>query len=258
MITRRNALSGVVATAVAGTCRAIGTPTLGLLAPVESLVPPEANMLYPRGVRFLNASLGLARMTPDGYDQVLDRIAPMAKSLAQQGATAITLMGTSLSFYKGAAFNRELTQRLAAAGGCPAVTMSTAVIEGLRSVGGKRLAVATAYDDEVNRRLRAFLHEEGFEVLAMRGLGVERVEDIYGVTQDALFKFSAAVFESAKGADALLVSCGGLHTLELLAPLEQRCKAPVVSSLPHALRAGVRLLGLSGRAPGYGTLLSKT
>ena len=48
-----------------------------------------------------------------------------------------------------------------------------------------------------------------------------------------------------------------LWTLELLAPLEQRGHVPVVSSTPHALWAGVRLLGLSGRAPGFGTLLSK-
>jgi arylmalonate decarboxylase len=94
-------------------------------------------------------------------------------------------------------------------------------------------------------------------VLTSRGLGVEKVEDSYKVTQDGLFKFSAEVFESARNADALLVSCGGLHTLELLAPLEKRCKVPVVSSMPHALRAGVRLLGLSGRVPGYGTLLSQ-
>ena len=166
-------------------------------------------------------------------------------------------MGTSLSFYKGAAFNRELTRRVAQASGRPAVTMSTAVIEGLRNVGGKRLAVATAYDDEVNRRLQTFLHEEGFEVLTIRGLGVEKVEDIHNVTQDGLLKFSAGVFESARGADALLVSCGGLHTLELLDPLERRCRVPVVSSLPHALRAGVKLLGLSGRVNGYGTLLSR-
>jgi arylmalonate decarboxylase len=257
MIARRDILKGVMMSVAANVSGAAGTPTLGLLGPVESSVPPEANTLYPRGVRFRAVSLGLARMTPEGYDQVLDRIAPMAKVLAQQGAAAITLMGTSLSFYKGAAFNRELTKRIAEASGRPAVTMSTAVIEGLRSVGGKRLAVATAYDDEVNRRLQSFLHEEGFEVLTIRGLGVERVEDIHSVTPDGLFKFSADVFESAHGADALLVSCGGLHTLDLLEPLEKRCKVPVVSSLPHALRAGVRLLGLNGRAPGYGTLLSQ-
>jgi len=197
-------------------------------------------------------------MTPDGYDSVIDKIVPAATQQAKDGANAIVIFGTSLTFYKGAAFNRELTRRVAQASGLPAITMSTAVIEGLRSVGAKHLAVATAYNDEVNHRLETFLHEEGFQVLTIRGLGVEKVEDIHAVTQKALLDFSASVFESAKtkGADALLVSCGGLHTLDLLQPLEQRCGAPVVSSLPHALRAGVRLLGLSGRVPGYGKLLS--
>lgn len=256
MISRRDVLKAALAGAAVDTGAAAGTPVLGLLAPVDSFVPPEANTLYPTGVRFQASSVGLATMTPEGYDAVLDRIAPTAAALAGQGAQAIALMGTSLSFYKGAAFNRELTRRAAEASGRPAVTMSTAVIEGLRSVGGRRVAVATAYNDEVNRRLRSFLQEEGFEVLTIRGLGVEKVEDIHQVTREGLFDFSAGVFESTRNADSLLVSCGGLHTLELLAPLEQRCGAPVVSSLPHALRAGVRLLGLSGRAPGYGKLLS--
>jgi len=94
-------------------------------------------------------------------------------------------------------------------------------------------------------------------VRVIRGLGVERVEDVYGVTSEALFRFCVAVSAAATDADALLVSCGGLPTLELLEPLEQHCKLPVVSSLPHALRAGVRLLGLNSPVQGYGVLLSK-
>src|ERR1700741_5233529 len=103
--------------------RVADEPVLGLIAPVETQVPPEAATLYP-GVRFINESVGLATMTPDGYDLVLDRIAPAAQSLAERGAGAIALMGTSLSFYKGAAFNRDLTRRLTQASGVPAVTMS--------------------------------------------------------------------------------------------------------------------------------------
>jgi arylmalonate decarboxylase len=224
--------------------------------PVDPTLPPEAAAMYPTGIRFQAAGVALKTMTPEGYDAVLERIAPAAQALSLQGARAIVLMGTSLSFYKGAAFNRELTQRVTTASGCPAVTMSTAVTEGLKSVGGKRLAVATAYDDEVNHRLQTFLQEEGFEVLIIRGLGVENVADIRNVTRDGLLKFSVEVFESAQRADALLVSCGGLRTLDLLEPLERRCQVPVVSSLPHALRAGVRLLGQSGRVPGHGRLLS--
>jgi arylmalonate decarboxylase len=257
MKSRRDVLKLALAGAAVGSAGAAAAdPMLGLIMPVDPTVPPEAAAMYPTGIRFEAANVDLKTMTPEGYDAVLERIAPAAKALSLQGARAIVLMGTSLSFYKGAAFNRELTQRVSVAGGCPAVTMSTAVIEGLRSVGGKRLAVATAYDDEVNQRLQIFLQEEGFAVLTIRGLGVENVADIHKVTRDGLLKFSAEVFESAQRADALLVSCGGLRTLDLLEPLEHRCRVPVVSSLPHALRAGVRLLGQSGRVPGHGRLLS--
>jgi arylmalonate decarboxylase len=239
--------------------RALGsspTPLLGLIQPVGVSVPPEAARLYPSGVRFEALSVGLKTMTPEGYDRVVEHIAPTAQALARAGAEGLVLMGTSLSFYRGASFNRELTRRMRVASGRPAITMSTAVCDGLRAFRARRLAVATAYDAEVNQRLRTFLHEEGFDVRVIRGLGVERVDDIKSVTRAGLMKFSTEVFESADRAEALLISCGGLRTLDILAPLEARCGVPVVSSLPHALRAGVRLLGMSGHAEGYGRLFA--
>jgi arylmalonate decarboxylase len=256
MITRRDLLLASIAGATVNASGAGSAPVLGLILPVDLVIPPEAAVMYPTSVRIEAASLGLKTMTPAGYDQVIDRIGPVAKELGSQGAQAVILMGTSLSFYKGAAFNRELAKRCAEASGRPATTMSNAVVDGLRSVGGKRLAVATAYDDEVNRRLQAFLDEEGFEVLKIRGLGIEAVGDIQNVTREGLLKFCIEVAESTRGADALLVSCGGMRTLDLIAPVEQQCGIPVVTSLPHALRAGVRLVGMDGRVPGYGRLLS--
>ncbi len=253
-IPRRQLLKVALAGAVCRAPHAAARPVLGLISPVEASVPPEASVLYP-GVRFEVRGLGLKTMTPAGYDQVLERIAPAGRALARIGAEAIVLMGTSLSFYRGAAFNREITRRIETASGRRAVTMSTAVCEGLHSVGARRLAVATAYDAEVNRRLQRFLHEEGFEVAVIRGLDIEKVEDVKSVTREGLLEFSAKVFRSAASADALLISCGGLRTLDLLAPLEARCGVPVVSSVPHALWAGARLLGLSGRVKGYGRVL---
>jgi arylmalonate decarboxylase len=237
---------------------AAGDPVLGMIfPPANTPVPPEAQLMYPSGVRFLATGVGLERMTPEGYDQVVGRIVPAAQKLSADGANAIAVMGTSLTFYKGAAFNQQLQDGVANATQLPATTMSTAIIEGLKAVGGHRLAVATAYNEDVSQRLRVFLEESGFEVLVVKGMGIERFEDRPPVTSQELLNFSAGVWQSAPKADALLVSCGALKTLELLAPLEERCKVPVVSSLPHALWAGVRLLGFSGRAPGYGTLLSR-
>jgi arylmalonate decarboxylase len=260
-MTRRRFLkmaSAGVAGAAIGLPAQASDPVLGLIfPPANTPVPPEARKMYPTGVEFRATGVGLERMTPEGYDRVVDRILPAAKTLAAQGANAIAVMGTSLTFYKGAAFNQQLQDSIAKATGLPATTMSTAIIEGLRAVGGHRLAAATAYNEEVNARLRAFLEQSGFEVLVVKGMGIERFEDRPPVTSDELLSFSAGVWQSAPKCDALLISCGALKTLELLAPLEQRCKVPVVSSLPHALWAGVRLLGLSGRVPGYGTLLSR-
>jgi arylmalonate decarboxylase len=255
---RRQFLQAAAATAGSAALGLAAEPVLGMIFPPANYpVPPEANLMYPTGVKFLAEGVGLERMTPEGYDKVVDKIVPAAQHLAKQGANAISVMGTSLTFYKGAAFNQHLQARVSKATGLRSTTMSTAIVEGLRAVGGRRVAVATAYNETVNERLRVFLQESGFEVMTVKGLGIERFEDSPPVTRDGLFKFSAEVKESVPKADSLLISCGALKTLEILEPLEKRCKVPVVSSQPHALWASVRLLGLSGQAKGYGSLLAR-
>jgi arylmalonate decarboxylase len=234
-----------------------GEPTLGMIFPVNRGTPPEALAMYPTGIRFISEDVGLKMMTPDGYDAVLERIKPAGEKLAAQGANAVALMGTSLSFYKGAEFNAKLAETLRKTTGLPATTMSNGVVEGLRAAGAKRVVAATAYDDEVNHRLQIFLKESGFEVLGVKGLGIEKVDDVNRVTQPELLKFCVGVRETRPSANAVLVSCGGLRTLEILAPLEKQGHVPAISSMPHGLWAGVRLLGLSGRVPGFGTVLSK-
>jgi arylmalonate decarboxylase len=125
-----------------------------------------------------------------------------------------------------------------------------------QAVGATRLAVATAYNNEVNERLRAFLREHGIGPLVITGMGIEAMTDVDKVTQEDLIRFSERVRRSAPDADSLLVSCGGFRAVEIIAPLEERTGVAVISSMPHGLWAGARLAGLSGAAPGYGRLLS--
>jgi arylmalonate decarboxylase len=235
---------------------AASEPTLGMIYPPANYpVPPEARRMYPSGVRFLAIGVGLPAMTPEGYDSVIDKIVPSALELKKQGANAISIMGSSLTFYKGAAFNKQLQDAVTKATGLPATTQSNGLIDGLKVAGAKRVAVATAYNDEVTDRLRIFLHESGFEVVAAKGLGI--LLNVPQSAQDGLLEFSARVKESAPTADSLLISCGALKTLDIIVPLEKRCKVPVVSSQPHGLWNGVKLLGLSGKVQGFGSVLAK-
>jgi arylmalonate decarboxylase len=231
-------------------------PVIGMIFPPANYpVPPEARLLYPKGVTFLAEGLAFNGMTIESYNEAVPRIVPAAMKLRERGATAISIMGTSLTFYKGAAFNQELIDRVHQATGLPATSMSNGIVDGLRVAGANRVAVATAYTDIVNATLERFLKESGFEVSIIKGLNLIRATN--AVSQEQLFDFSASVFATAGRADTLLISCGGLKTIDLLVPLEAKCHVPVVSSTPHALMNAVRLAGLNPRATGYGSVLAK-
>ncbi len=225
------------------------------------MVPPEAPTLYPAGVQFLADGIGRGRTLPEDFDHLIGFVIPAANKLAKAGANAITLMAPPLSFYKGAAFNQRLSDELTRATGLPSITASTAIVEGLQAVRARRVAVATVYTDEISLHLQGFLEESGFEVVTVKGLGIERFEErapvTESVTSEELLEFCVKVRESRPEADALLIASGYLPTVELIEPIEKRCRIPVVSATPHALRAGVRLAGLSGRVPGYGTLFDR-
>jgi len=245
------AMSGV------GVAAAARVPVLGLiLPPANRAIPEEGIAMYGDRLKFVVAGLGIERMTPDSFDAALARIPAVAKQLASEGADAIELTGTSLTFYKGEAFNQQLRATVTEASGLRATTMSNGVIDGLKKLGARRIAVATAYNDEVNGRLRAFLLEHEIEPLVITGLGIEAMTDIERVSQNDLLEFAVRVHKSAQRADALFVSCGGFRTLELIAPLEARTGVPVVSSMPHGLWAGARLVGLDKAGAGFGRLLS--
>ena len=88
-------------------------------------IPPDAKRLYPTGVRFLGDGVGLSGgMTIDGYEEAIPRLIPAAERLAKQGAQVISFFGSSITFYKGAKFNEELTQKITKATGLPATTQS--------------------------------------------------------------------------------------------------------------------------------------
>lgn len=229
-------------------------PKVGMIFPPSGDIPPDGLALYPSGVEFLGEGLNFKGITPESFDEVVPKIVPAAVRLKERGAQAISIMGTSLTFYKGAEFNRQLIADVHNATGLPATSMSNAIIEGLHIAGGKRITVATAYTEVINRALKRFLEENGFTVVGIRGFNLVRVTP---EAQARLYDFTTGVFAEYPNADTLLVSCGGFRTLDLLAPLEKKCNVPVVSSSPHAFMNAVRLVGCNPRVKNHGSVLEK-
>src|SRR5262247_1727280 len=227
---------------------AADSPTLGLIFPPENYpIPPDARMLFPSGVEFIGNGVGLpGGMTVQGYEEAVPRILPRATELAQKGANVISVFGSSITFYKGAKFHQDLIAQVEKVTGRKATTQSNGLLDGLRTANARRVAVATAYTDIVTERLKIFLQEYGFEVTSAKGLGFERIPE-GAATHEILLKLSTDVYADSKKADALVVSCGALRTLDLIVPVEDKIKVPVVSSTPHGLWHGVRKLGINAQ-----------
>jgi arylmalonate decarboxylase len=231
-------------------------PTIGLIfPPLDYPIPPDAERLFPSGVRFIGNGLGFSGMTIAGYEEAIPRVLPRAADLAREGANLISVFGSSITFYRGAAFNKELTDRVTEHTGLPATTQSNGLVDGLEHINAHRVAVATAYTDIVTQRLQIFLEEHGFEVVSAKGLGYERIPE-GAATQEILHDLGIASYSASNKADALVMSCGALRTLDLIVPLEASTGAPVVSSTPHGLWHCARMLGLDARIEGFGMVMA--
>jgi arylmalonate decarboxylase len=232
--------------------------TIGLVVPFSAdRVPVEGPKMYPN-VTFIPKGVGVRALTPEGYDAAWDGILPAAKELAKKGVDAIMVIGTSLTFYRGYAAHQKLLEELRRETGLPVSTMTEAVVDGLRSVGAKRIAVATAYADEVNRRLADFLRASGFEVLSLEAFGLTGFGDAEKQSEQDIIRLSGTAIDKAKTAEAVLISCGGLMTLNCAAPIEKRHGVPVVSSTQAAFWKAMRLAGDSGYMAGHGRMLEQS
>jgi len=231
------------------------TLTIGIVSPHEhDKVPAQGPHMYP-GVKFIARGVGVKALTPEGYDPAWHGIVAAAADLAKQGADAILVHGASLTFYRGFEAHEKLLEDVRAATGLPATTMSAAMAEGLRHLGAEKIGVCTAYSDEINRRLRDFLVASGFDVLALQGFDITDFGGASKKTDEDIVGLADKVHAQAPKAESLLISCGGLKTLEAGRQVEAKHRVPVVSSTESAYWAAVRMLGESGRYPGYGKLL---
>lgn len=230
-------------------------PCIGLIVPpAHGQVPPDAQPLYGERYHFIARGLGIGGISPRGFAQVMDSIVDKARELQAAGAQAISLMGTSISFYRGAAFTDQLRDALEQATGLPCTTMSHAIVSALKTLGVQRVAVATSYIDELNEHLVSYLHGQGIEVTAIEGLGIELVNGPSEVPTSQLVELSERVFRRSPGAQGVFMSCGGLITLDAIDALEASLGVPAIASSPSGFWDLVRRGGWDPRSERGGRL----
>src|SRR5207253_7685195 len=106
-------------------------------------------------------------------------------------------------FISGPAGDAELSAMLTDATGLPVVTTARAMVRALQHDGGKRIAVVTPYQEDVNAQLEAFLANGGIAVVRLATFRAPDVVALGRITADEVRDLARATMGS--DCDALFI-----------------------------------------------------
>jgi len=214
---------------------------IGLLVPSSNTtMEPDFYAMAPMGVTVHTARMRLSQVTPEALIRMAEDTEGAAGLLADAGVDIIVYGCTTGSLVGGVEWEEGLVGRIEEETGIPAVSTSSAVVEALRTLGAKRIGVATPYSEELNGLEKSFLEDLGFQVTGIRGLGLLDNLDIGRVGRGTLETITRGV---ADDADAVFISCTNLPVVGLIEEFENEFNRPVVTtnhaSMGPALRGRV-------------------
>ena len=225
-----------------------------VLLATEQTVQDDALTLCPPGVgiHFARAAIPDS-ITTETLAAQADLLADCAATLLPDGSLDVVCYAcTSGSLVIGE--QRVFAELNRGAPGAVATSLISGVIRALNTLGAKRIAVATPYLDDVNRREVEYLEAAGFEVVSLCGLNLEKDSDMVRVAPDYIAEFALA--QDRADADAIFVSCGALRTLDVIGEIEARAGKPAVCSNQAMIWDCLRLAGVDDRYDAYGRLLA--
>lgn len=211
----------------------------------------EVQRMAPEGVQFVTTRLTFTRSGLEDDHALVKDIELHAQLGADAGVDLILLNCTAASAVVGSAV---INGRVETATGVRSTTTFEAVLAAMRAAGLKRIALMTAYVDEVNAAEIAILAREGFEVVACGGIPCTNPRD-QGAIPPERWRDEAMTLRDVP-ADGLLISCAGIQISPVLAEIEAAFGRPVIASNQAVVWHCLRLLNIADRPSGHGDLLA--
>uniref|UniRef100_C5CLB5 Maleate isomerase n=1 Tax=Variovorax paradoxus (strain S110) TaxID=543728 RepID=C5CLB5_VARPS len=151
---------------------------------------------------------------------------------------------------------QRLHQRTVDNGGAaPVVTSAGALVDGLHTLGAKKVAILTPYMKPLTQLVIDYFQNEGIEVVD--SISLEISDNLEVGRQDPRAPIAITQRLNTQGVDAIVASaCVQMPSLPSVQAIEDRSGLPVLSSSVATTYAMLKRLSLSTRVPGFGALLS--
>ena len=236
-----------------------GRARFGVLVPFTNTnLEPDMMLLRPDGV-----SLHFARLGGYDADEIPDETQMQGLGGADLDEPLRLLSGvrpdviiygcTSATLSHGPVFDRELTHRIKSHSGAHTVTAAGALVHALSELQVKRIGFASPYVAAINDLAIDFLAKIGVHTVH-RSEVAETLDNMGqgALTPDAVFELG--IRADHPDADALVLSCTDMRSVEAIARLEAAVGKPVITSNQAMVFQAMQLAGINEPVSGYGRL----
>jgi len=227
---------------------------IGFISPSVFEMPSDWNLILPSDFTLVATGLNVRAHTPEEFEKAIETLESALSVFVAEEVDVVLLGGITLGTQRGYKEESEIVSSLSKRVGLPITTALNANVEALKHLNAKRIVVATAYLEKINRALQGYLEAAGLEVAGIRGLGVSKPVDQVKLPEHASSNVALSVFRENPEADTLLVH-GRWPSVADVESLERDTGRPVVSSNAASLWWVLRTLGMRVPIEGYGRLL---
>nr|WP_312932433.1 Asp/Glu racemase [Stutzerimonas nitrititolerans] len=223
------------------------------LLKARELIAPERFTFHSSRMRMKHVTKEeLARMDGDSDRCALELSDARVDVMGYACLVAIMSMGHG--------YHRASAERLQAVTAqndakTPVITSAGALVDGIRALGAKRVAVVTPYMKPLTELVVDYIRNEGIEVGDYRALEIS--DNLAVAAHDPMNLPEIVAKMRTDDVDAIVLSaCVQMPSLSAITMVEAQTRKPVVSAAVATTWAMLKALNLPTRVPGGGALLS--
>ena len=234
---------------------------IGILIPFTNTnLEPDMELLRPPGVTVHFTRMGgydvdeipgsdqMADMGMASLDESLRLISGMRPDVVLYGCTSATLT-------HGASFDRELAEKIRYASGAFCLTAAGSLVAALKALNINKVGFASPYLDEVNNQALNFMADEAIQTVKCADIG--RPLGNYGqgeLTPDEVYEL--ALRADHDDAEAVVLACTDMRSVEVVARLEATLNKPVVTANQAMMFCALRALDFRRHDNTHGRLFT--
>lgn len=224
-----------------------------LLPSVNAAAEPQIADMLPDGVSIHTTRLRLRSSREEDVMGMVENVEEGAKLLADCKPDLIVFHCTAASMFRPG-FDDEIIERIEDATDLPATSTSKGVIEALRTLDARNIALTTPYLKETNDREVEFLESHQVRVLSETGMEISGDGEAMLAVQPGEWYRRVRAQEDPK-VDAYFISCTAVRSAEVIEPLERDLDKPVITSNQAMVWHALNKTGIREAKPGYGRLM---